>query len=110
VFTGGVLVAAMVISVLAIISKLIGCGLPLIKEGMPTMLRVGVGMIPRGEVALIVALVGLQSKIVTQSTYAIVVFMTGVTTLIAPPVMRYLFRDEMPEAAEETSPAAHAHL
>jgi Kef-type K+ transport system membrane component KefB len=110
VFTGGVLVAAMVISVLAIISKLIGCGLPLIKEGMPTMLRVGVGMVPRGEVALIVALVGLQSKIVTQSTYAIVVFMTGVTTLIAPPVMRYLFRDEMPEAAEETSPAAHAHL
>jgi Kef-type K+ transport system membrane component KefB len=110
VFTGSVLIAAIVISVLAIVSKLVGCGLPLIKEGMPTMLRVGVGMIPRGEVALIVALVGLQSKIVTQSTYAIVVFMTGVTTLIAPPVMRYLFRGEMPQTADETSLAAHAHL
>jgi Kef-type K+ transport system membrane component KefB len=40
---------------------------------------------PRGEVALIVALVGLNSKIVTQSTYAIVVFMTAVTTVLARP-------------------------
>ena len=93
-FTGDVLVAAVVISVLAIISKVIGCGLPLWSESWPTILRVGVGMMPRGEVALIVALVGLQSGIVLQSTYAIVVFMTAVTTLIAPPLLRILFRGE----------------
>jgi Kef-type K+ transport system membrane component KefB len=46
-------------------------------------------MLPRGEVALIVALVGLQAGIVLQSTYAIVVFMTAVTTLIGPPLLRY---------------------
>jgi Kef-type K+ transport system membrane component KefB len=73
----------------------------MLSEGWPSALRVGVGMMPRGEVALIVALVGLQSQIVTQSTYAIVVFMTAVTTLLAPPLLRYLFRSEMPESDEE---------
>ena len=55
------------------------------------MLQVGVGMMPRGEVALIVAVVGLQSQIVSQSTYAIVVFMTAATTILAPPLLRFLF-------------------
>jgi Kef-type K+ transport system membrane component KefB len=41
-------------------------------------------MIPRGEVALIVALVGLQTGIVSMSTYGIVVLMTATTTLLAP--------------------------
>jgi Kef-type K+ transport system membrane component KefB len=91
-FNGRVLVAATMVSVLAIFSKLFGCGLPLLREGWGEALRVGVGMVPRGEVALIVALVGLQSGIVTQSTYAIVVAMTAVTTLVAPTLWRYLFR------------------
>lgn len=90
-FTGDVLVAAIIVSILAIISKLAGCGLPMAREGWRTAMQVGVGMMPRGEVALIVALVGLQSQIVSQSTYAIVVFMTAVTTLLAPPMLRYLF-------------------
>lgn len=92
-FKGHVLIAAIVISLLAIISKVVGCGLPLLREGWSAALQVGVGMMPRGEVALIVALVGLNSQIVTQSTYAIVVFMTAVTTLLAPPLLRYLYRD-----------------
>ena len=94
-FTGKVLMAATVVSLLAIISKIIGCGLPLLGEGWRAVLRVGVGMVPRGEVALIVGLVGLQSKILGESSYAIVVFMTGVTTLIAPPLLRALFRDDV---------------
>jgi len=68
--------------------------LPMVREGWMAALRVGVGMMPRGEVALIVALVGLNSEIVTQSTYAIVVFMTAVTTILAPLLLRYLFRDQ----------------
>jgi Kef-type K+ transport system membrane component KefB len=94
-FAGKVLFAAIVISLLAIVSKVIGCGLPLWREGWLDALRVGVGMMPRGEVALIVALVGLQSQIVLPSTYAIVVFMTAVTTILAPPLLRHLFRGEM---------------
>ena len=94
-FTGNILLAAIVISVLAIVSKVVGCGLPLWRDGWVSALQVGVGMMPRGEVALIVALVGLQSEIVLPSTYAIVVFMTAVTTILAPPVLRYLFRGEI---------------
>jgi Kef-type K+ transport system membrane component KefB len=94
-FAGNVLYAAIVISFLAIVSKVIGCGLPLWHEGRLSALQVGVGMMPRGEVALIVALVGLRSQIVLPSTYAIVVFMTAVTTILAPPLLRYLFHGEM---------------
>lgn len=93
-FTSEVLAVAVVISVLAILSKVVACGLPLLREGWQNALQVGVGMMPRGEVALIVALVGLQSKIVTESTYAIVVFMTAVTTILAPPLLRLLFHNE----------------
>jgi Kef-type K+ transport system membrane component KefB len=93
-FTSDVLAASVIVSVLAIISKVAGCGLPLLREGWTTVFQVGVGMMPRGEVALIVALVGLQSKIVTSSSYAIVVFMTAVTTLLTPPLLRYLYRHE----------------
>jgi Kef-type K+ transport system membrane component KefB len=93
-FNGEVLRVASIVTLLAIVSKVVGCGLPVIREGWETVLSVGVGMMPRGEVALIVALVGLNSKIVSQSTYAVVVFMTAVTTLLAPPMLRYLFGRE----------------
>ena len=93
-FTGPVWVTAVVISVLAIISKVVGCGAPLLREGLPTALRVGVGMLPRGEVALIVALIGLQMNAISQTSYAVVIFMTAVTTILAPPLLRVLFRGD----------------
>jgi len=95
VFSRQIVVAAAVISVLAIVSKVIGCGLPMLGQGWRQVLQVGTGMMPRGEVALIVALVGLQSGIVSQGTYAIVVLMTAATTVIAPPLLRYMFREEI---------------
>ncbi len=95
VFQGGFFWVAIIISVLALVSKLVGCGLPMLKYGWREALKVGVGMTPRGEVALIVALIGLQMNMVSQRAYAIVIFMTGITTLIAPPVLRYLFRNEV---------------
>ena len=93
-FTGSVWVTAVVISILAVISKVLGCGLPLLREGFGTALRVGVGMMPRGEVALIVALIGLQMNVISQSAYAVVIFMAAATTLLAPPILRYLFRNQ----------------
>jgi Kef-type K+ transport system membrane component KefB len=104
-FNEKLVTTAIFVSLLAIISKVMGCGLPLLKEGWPAVLQVGVGMMPRGEVALIVALVGLQSQIVSQSTYAIVVFMTGITTLLAPPLLRFLFRNEIREHEGEPTAA-----
>ena len=106
---GKLLSTANVISLLAVVSKLIGCGLPLLREGWSMVFRVGIGMTPRGEVALIVALVGLQSRILGDSAYGIIVLMTMVTTLIAPPILRYLFHHELPQA-EEKSVAAPVQL
>jgi Kef-type K+ transport system membrane component KefB len=100
-FTYKLAVAAAIITVLAVLSKVIGCGLPVLREGWPTFLRVGVGMTPRGEVALIVALIGLQTNMISQSAYAIVLFMTAMTTLLAPPVFRVLFKNEVPELEPE---------
>jgi Kef-type K+ transport system membrane component KefB len=96
VFNGNVLLVAVIISLLALVSKIVGCGLPMLKDGWRCALKVGVGMTPRGEVALIIALIGLQINMVSQRAYAIVIFMTAVTTLVPPPLLRYLFRDEMP--------------
>ena len=95
VFDRKLVVSAIVVSLLAIVSKLVGCGLPVLRSGWKTALKVGVGMVPRGEVGLVVALVGLQMKIVSESAYAIVIFMTGVTTLVAPPIMKMVFREDV---------------
>jgi Kef-type K+ transport system membrane component KefB len=103
--TREILTSALIISLLAIVSKMIGCGLPMIGGGWRQVLQVGTGMMPRGEVALIVALVGFESRIVTASTYAIVVLMTAVTTLLAPPMLRLLYRREIEQHREEQVPA-----
>jgi Kef-type K+ transport system membrane component KefB len=85
--------------VLAFLSKLIGCGLPVLRFGWKMAAKVGMGMVPRGEVGLIVALVGLQHKTISESAYALVIFMTGATTLVAPPLLKVLFRGEVAESA-----------
>lgn len=94
VFSREVVVMGLAISLLAIITKMLGCGLPLIREGWMTVLRAGVGMTPRGEVALIVALIGLQMNMISQRSYALVIMMTAITTILPPPVLRILFREK----------------
>jgi Kef-type K+ transport system membrane component KefB len=101
VFDRRLIISALIISALAFLSKLIGCGLPVLRSGWKTALKVGIGMTPRGEVGLIVALIGLQMNIISQSAYALVIFMTGTTTLVAPPLMRLLFREDTPPATPE---------
>lgn len=90
-----------VICAIAIFSKLIACGLGAWKLGRDDMLRVGVGMIPRGEVGMVVAQIGLTLGVVERSVYAIVVFMAIVTTLIAPPLLKYAYRNCHPGIEEQ---------
>jgi len=96
IFDRRLIVSAVIVSVLAFISKLVGCGLPVLHSGWKTALKVGIGMTPRGEVGLIVALVGLQMNIISSSAYALVIFMTAATTLVAPPIMKLIFREDSP--------------
>ncbi len=92
-----------VICLLAIASKLVGCGLGALGLGFKDALRVGVGMIPRGEVGLIVAAAGLRMHAVTDAAYTAVVLMSLVTTLVAPPFLRIVMppRHHDREAVEE---------
>jgi Kef-type K+ transport system membrane component KefB len=85
----------LLLTVVAILSKLIGCGAPARLAGMSLKesLIVGVGMIPRGEVAMIVALIGLNQKLIHQNTYTSLVLMSLLTTIIPPLILRnWLFR------------------
>jgi len=75
----------------AIVSKFIGCGLGALHMGRRDALRVAVGMIPRGEVGIVVAQIGLTLGVMSQKTYGIIVFMSVATTLVAPPLLKLVF-------------------
>lgn len=104
VFSRSVIVTGLLLSLLAVATKIVGCGLASYGEGWRSMLQVGVGMTPRGEVALIVALIGLQMNMISQRAYALVIMMTAVTTVLPPPLLKLLFATEWagtPKAREE---------
>ena len=83
---GRALAFAAVLSVLAVISKLGGSGIPALFVGFNRIgsWRVALGMLPRGEVALIVAGIGLASGVIGRDVFAVAIVMTVVTTVIAP--------------------------
>ena len=95
---------ASVVSVLAIFSKLIGCGLPVLRSGWKTAMQVGVGMVPRGEVGFIVAALGLRMKLISDASYAVVVAMVMFTTVVTPPLLKMQFKT--PQPATEVSKTA----
>jgi len=86
---------AIVILVAAVVSKFIGCGLGAMGLGKADALRIGVGMIPRGEVGMVVAQIGLGFGIISQNVYGVVVFMSVATTIVAPPLIKVTFRGLM---------------
>ena len=84
---------ALVLAVVAAISKVVGSGLGARLGGFAPeeALRVGVGMMSRGEVGLIVASVGVSAGLVHAELFSIVTFIVLVTTLITPPLLRLTF-------------------
>ncbi len=83
---------ALAVLAAAILSKFIGCAAGAFKMGWPDARRVGAGMIPRGEVGMVVAQLGLSLGVIEQNIYAVVVFMAVATTLVAPPLLKLAFR------------------
>lgn len=82
------------VSLIAIITKQFGAGLPAMAVGFNFLgaMRIGVGMIPRGEVALIVAGVGLTAGAITQELFGLSILMTVITTLVAPIALVPIFQ------------------
>ena len=76
----------------AVVTKIVGCGLGAIRFGTRDALRIGVGMVPRGEVGMVVAQLGLTLGVVSPSLYAVTVLMAVGTTIVAPPLLSWAFR------------------
>jgi len=92
---------AIALTVVAILSKVVGSGIGALAGGFdrPDSLRLGVGMISRGEVGLIVASVALASGLIQQSTFSTLVFMVIIATLVTPPLLRLTYRSDAPAKA-----------
>jgi Kef-type K+ transport system membrane component KefB len=89
-----IIVLSLIVTALAVVTKLIGCGIGALKMGTRRALQVGVGMIPRGEVGIVVAQIGLALAAVSDAIYGVVLAMAVVTTLIAPPFIKMAFAGE----------------
>jgi Kef-type K+ transport system membrane component KefB len=87
---------SVVVIILAVLGKIIGCGIMARLSGFDwrESLTVGAGMVPRGEVALLIVNIGLNKGIVSPSIFSASVMMVLVTTLLAPPLIKLFFKKE----------------
>lgn len=88
--TANVIWFLIALTVVAVLTKVIGCYIPAKLQGMSHQdaAVVGFGMSPRGEVAMIVALIGLNAGLIKQDIYVSLVLMSLLTTIITPIVLR----------------------
>lgn len=103
---GSILVLVVAAILLALLSKYVGCGLGA-RIGdktidMHSFNIIGVGMMPRGEVGIIIASIGLGiivdgQRAMSEELYTVVVLMSVITTIIAPPILAKLFRSKYAE-------------
>jgi Kef-type K+ transport system membrane component KefB len=98
------IILALIVTILAVISKLFGCGAGAIRMGRKKAMQIGMGMVPRGEVGIVVAQIGLSLNAVSDAIYGVVLFMAVATTLIAPPFLVKLFKGEKKVDAEQPFP------
>ena len=100
-----ILALSAVIVVVAVTTKLFGCGLPAMYflKSKQKGLRVGIGMISRGEVGLIVAGVGITAGILTSEVYSTIIIMVVVTTIITPIWLKIEYRKEQKNDNNESN-------
>ena len=90
----GTLIFAALVTLLAVVSKILGCGLGAWTLGRRKAMQVGMGMVPRGEVGIVVAQIGLGLGAIGNEAFGVVLIMAVATTLIAPPFLVLLFKQE----------------
>ncbi len=100
-----IVLLSVAVLVVAVVAKFVGCGIGAMKYGRPVAIRVGVGMIPRGEFCMVVAQIGLGLKVLTNETYGVVVFMAVAATLLTPPLLKVAFH-----GVQQNEEAASFHV
>ena len=90
---GGTIIFSLILTLLAIVSKVFGSGVPALAAGFTRAgsVRVGVGMLPRGEVALIIAGIGLSRGVIESDLFGVSILMTVVTTVLAAILLKTAF-------------------
>jgi Kef-type K+ transport system membrane component KefB len=87
----------LVVTLLAVAGKVLGCGGGAASLGRKSALIVGVGMVPRGEVGIIIASLGHQAGVFSGTIYTLIISMSLLTSVIAPPVLSVLLGGKNPE-------------
>ena len=100
-----ILILSGAVILVAVATKLFGCGLPAMffLKSKAQGMRVGIGMISRGEVGLIVAGVGVTAGILTSEVYSTIVIMVAVTTIITPIWLKIEYRKEQKRDGDDSS-------
>ncbi len=115
-----VLKFGLIYSLLAVLAKIIGCALPafFMNFNLLGSIRIGTGMIPRGEVALIIAgigattmmtLNGARVPIIDSRLFGVAIIMTLITTLVAPPLLALMLGMKGKGVRKETQAVANIH-
>lgn len=106
--TPTIIIFAVVLLVVAILSKVIGCGLgaKICRYTNKEALQIGVGMISRGEVALIVADKGLNMGLMSSGLFGPIVIMVVITTVVTPILLKFVFKDKNDTSGEIKSKEA----
>jgi Kef-type K+ transport system membrane component KefB len=104
--SSSVILLCVLVTLIAIVTKLLGCGLGAFNLGMRRAGQVGMGMVPRGEVGIIVAQIGLSLAVIGAELYGVVLFMAVATTVIAPPFLKLLYASEVAARKEIGPPDA----
>jgi len=83
------------LTIIAFLTKIIGCylGARIGRMSHKNSLIVGMGMAPRGEVAMIVALIGLNLGVIQQDIYVSIILMSLLTTIFVPIILRHFMKD-----------------
>ncbi len=100
-------VLGVVFFVVAALTKLLGCGLPPMLAGFTLRggFRIGAGMLPRGEIALLMAGTALAAGVLTQEVLGIIVAVTLLSAVTAPPLMILAFRGSEPGVRRPPPPS-----
>ncbi len=95
-FTPSLLVFSVFFVLTALLTKIIGCGLTarLMSFNMKDSLKVGVGMMTRGEVALIVAKKGLSENMLDPKYFASVILLIIISSILTPIILKMLYKNE----------------
>ncbi|MDA3886717.1 MAG: cation:proton antiporter [Candidatus Delongbacteria bacterium] len=93
---GKILLIGFVYGTVAILGKVFGCGIPALFTGFNKIgsLRIGLGMVPRGEVVLIIAGIGLSSNFIDSEIYGIAIMMILMSILLSPPLLNLTLKNK----------------